>query len=251
MAEPRHNLRLALFLLVPSLLTYAAHYAIFRNAHDIVYYLLMDVAFLFVQGLLVTLVIEQLLTARERQARRMKQNMVIGVFYSEVGTRLLGQLCRFDPRAAELTSRLRLDVPDAAVDFVRLQAAVAKQSRALDARLGDLAALRGELLARRDLLLRLLENPNLIEHDRFTELLWAVFHLAEELGLRDDLGALAESDRQHLEGDLQRVFDLLLREWLAYLQHLQAEYPYLFSLAVRTNPFDPAARVEVGALAHA
>jgi len=30
-------------------------------------------------------------------------------------------------------------------------------------------------------LLGLLGNPNLLEHDSFTDLLWAVFHLMEEL----------------------------------------------------------------------
>jgi hypothetical protein len=29
------------------------------------------------------------------------------------------------------------------------------------------------------------------------------------------------------------------------MQHLKTDYPYLFSLAVRTNPFDPDAKVEV------
>jgi len=29
------------------------------------------------------------------------------------------------------------------------------------------------------------------------------------------------------------------------VQHLQGDYPYLFSLVVRTNPFDPDAKVEV------
>jgi hypothetical protein len=29
------------------------------------------------------------------------------------------------------------------------------------------------------------------------------------------------------------------------MRHLRDDYPYLFSLARRTNPFDPAARVEV------
>jgi len=29
------------------------------------------------------------------------------------------------------------------------------------------------------------------------------------------------------------------------MQHLQEDYPHLFSLAVRTNPFDPDDKVEV------
>jgi len=41
------------------------------------------------------------------------------------------------------------------------------------------------------------------------------------------------------------VFQLLVREWLTHMEHLKHDYPYLFSLAVRTNPFDPNASIEV------
>jgi hypothetical protein len=40
---------------------------------------------------------------------------------------------------------------------------------------------------------------------------------------------------------LHRAFRLLTLEWLAYMQHLKRAYPYLFSLAIRTNPFDSEA----------
>jgi hypothetical protein len=29
------------------------------------------------------------------------------------------------------------------------------------------------------------------------------------------------------------------------MEHLKEQYPYLFSLAMRTNPFDPEARAEI------
>jgi hypothetical protein len=45
--------------------------------------------------------------------------------------------------------------------------------------------------------------------------------------------------------DIRRAYHLLLREWLGYMAHLHADYPYLFSLAVRTNPFNPAADVQL------
>lgn len=34
---------------------------------------------------------------------------------------------------------------------------------------------------------------------------------------------------------------LLALQWLDYLEHLKIQYPYLFSLAARKNPFDPDA----------
>jgi len=46
-------------------------------------------------------------------------------------------------------------------------------------------------------------------------------------------------------GTSQRVYGLLVPEWLAYMKHLKKNYPYLFSLAMRTNPFDADASVVV------
>jgi hypothetical protein len=60
----------------------------------------------------------------------------------------------------------------------------------------------------------------------------------EELEARDDMSQLSSPDNEHLSGDIKRAYVILLVEWLAYMKHLQSEYPYLFSLAVRTNPFD-------------
>ncbi len=97
----------------------------------------------------------------------------------------------------------------------------------------------------RQFVLRLLENPNLLEHERFTDLLWAVLHVEEELEARTTLSDLHPSDRAHLEIDVRRAFNLLLAEWVLYVRHLKEDYPYLFSLVVRTHPFQAAPSAEV------
>jgi hypothetical protein len=105
-----------------------------------------------------------------------------------------------------------------------------------------LSALRDFLQSKRDFLLRLLENPNLLEHNRFTDLLWAVTHLSEELSFRGaELEKLPASDYKHLAGDLKRSFCQLTSEWIAYTSHLKDSYPFLFSLAARVNPMNPQA----------
>ena len=45
----------------------------------------------------------------------------------------------------------------------------------------------------------------------------------------------------HLAGDVARAYSLLVVEWLRYMAHMQDQYPFLFSLAARRNPFDPQA----------
>jgi len=72
-----------------------------------------------------------------------------------------------------------------------------------------------------------------------------VFHLTEELAAREDLGAMPPADRRHVELDMARAYGRLLAEWLRYVEHLKRQYPYLYSFAVRTNPFDPEADIHV------
>jgi hypothetical protein len=247
----KQSASLALLLLLPSMAAYGVHYAIFRNAHDIAYYLLMDIGFLFVQVLLVSVVIERLLSARERETLHKKLNIILGVFFHQVGTPLIKLLAEFDEGIAGLAGQLQFTGDPAQTDFAAMRAAVASHDSQLDVRRGNLPALQTQLLAQRDFLMRLLENPSLLEHDAFTELLWSVFHLADELSHRQDFARLPDGDAKHLETDIRRAYRLLLREWLGYMAHLNSDYPYLFSLAVRTNPFNPAADVQLHAPATA
>jgi hypothetical protein len=69
--------------------------------------------------------------------------------------------------------------------------------------------------------------------------------LTEELEHRPDLRALPERDLAHLSIDIQRAYGKLIIEWIIYMKHLKSAYPYLFSLAVRRNPFDANASVIV------
>ena len=48
-----------------------------------------------------------------------------------------------------------------------------------------------------------------------------------------------------MAGDIKRAYTLLVFEWLSYMKHLKNNYPYLFSLAMRLNPFDENATVEI------
>jgi hypothetical protein len=130
-------------------------------------------------------------------------------------------------------------------EFLKVQEECKHHTCDIEAKRGDLEWLRAFLKEKRQFLLILLENPNLLEHESFTDLLWAVFHLTEELLHRGNFEQLPETDCHHLAGDIKRAYRLLIAEWLAYMEHLKNNYPYLFSLALRTNPFDVHASVEV------
>ncbi len=218
-------------------LTYFIHYLIFRDAHHIFIYLVGDLAFLPLEVFLVVIVIERILTHREKQAMLHKLNMVIGSFFSEVGTELLHELLGCFETSREIKQRLAVSQSWTRIDFkeaVAYARAMEDEPHYLDI---DLEKLRTFLIQKRPFLLALLENPNLLEHDRFTDLLWATFHLAEELEARPSVRSLPETDLEHIAGDIKRLYGHLAAEWVSYVEHLQSNYPFLFSLVVRTHPF--------------
>ena len=62
--------------------------------------------------------------------------------------------------------------------------------------------------------------------------------MTEELEVRNNFSNIAVPDNKHLLGDLKRVYGQLTKHWLKYMEHLKKDYPYLYSLSLRTNPFD-------------
>jgi len=241
------NLRIlfGLLLVLLSIFFYVIHYLLFKDTHHIFIYLIGDIAFVFIEVLLVTLIIHQILSDREKRAIFKKLNMVIGAFYSEVGTPLLKYFQVFDVNADQTSNHLVVSDDWSPEHFVLMKKVLQNHDYKIDSRVGDLEGLRDFLVDNRGFLLRLLENPNLLEHEHFTDLLWAVFHLVEELSHRTNVKKLPDTDYKHLAGDIGRAYRLLIRQWLAHMEHLKNDYPYLFSLAIRTNPFDADASPEV------
>jgi len=182
---------------------------------------------------------------RDKKEKIEKMNMVVGAFFTEMGGTLLDRLNDFDKNFDEVKNNF-IDIDTwSKKDFPEKLEMAKNIHYELDMGKGDLEKLKLFLLEKKDFTLRLLENPNLLEHDSFAELLWAVTHLTEELSLRKDLKICTNTDLCHLQGDMKRAYIILIYEWIEYMGHLKNKYPYLFSLAVRMNPFNPEASIEI------
>ena len=183
-------------------------------------------------------IVENLADRQARTRRAEKTNMLVGLFYSQLGTSLLAACSRLDPMREELARLIAGPGRDATPDPGTIAATLESRTYSLDCRELDLAALRDSLGQNLPFLTLLLQNPDLEEHSRFTDLLQALLHFWQELSHREQLCNLPTPDSAHLSGDLNRVYGLLVLEWVVYLGNLKSRYPYLYSLAVRTNPFD-------------
>jgi hypothetical protein len=235
------ELRVVVILVAVSLVLYLIHLAWFRNLQHILLWSFTSLAFLPISALVVTLLINRVLAARHKALRLDKLNMLIGVFFSNVGNELLLRFSDWDAEDRYLRNHFGAPEPWNRLHAKSALAILTQHQISVTVKSLQLVELKAFLHPRVDFLMRLIENPSLLEHENFTQLLRAVFHLAEELSYRDNLESTPEADLRHLAGDIERVYGLIVREWVLYMIFLKHNFPFLFSLAVRTNPLDRSA----------
>lgn len=182
-----------------------------------------------------------ILNRREQAERIQKLNIIINLFFSEIGNTLLQKIAILDKNRKSIGSAMIVEASWKKSDFVNSLNTVNKYSPDISILPEDVSSIRDFLSMKSNTLLRFLENPLIFEHGRFTLLLQAIIHLKDELEHRTSLSGLPAADNKHLCGDFTRVYSLLLAQYLEYLGYLKDNYPYLLSLAVRTNPFDEKA----------
>ncbi len=189
-----------------------------------------------------TVVIDRILEKREKSHLIKKLNMLVGLFFSEFGHEMLRVCAGADLKLTEVKANCNLDMNWKEEDFEKLGKKLKGHKYNLDASLIDIGALKEMLDNNKNLIITLIANPSLLEHDSFSELLMAVMHLQEELALRYD-GGLSEFDLEHIQFDIERVYKHLGVEWTHYMKHLKTNFPYLYLTALINNPYIEKDRV--------
>lgn len=239
------TIKFGFFLVVLSLILYTIHYLIFQNPEHIFLWSMTSLSFLPLSILFVTLIVNGLLIRRQKQLVLSKLNMLIGTFFSEVGTNLLEYFSDNDPDIDKIRGNLKITGNWDDTKFREASDKLKKHDYSVEFKKVNLVFLRKYLIEKRDFLVRLMENPNLLERESFTDVLLAVFHLTEELEGRKKIKEITEVDNKHIMGDIKRAYSLLVFEWLTYMKYQKEHYPYMFSHAMRTNPFDTNATIEI------
>jgi len=105
--------------------------------------------------------------------------MLIGVFYSGIGISLLRKFSAADPACDRIRCALVVSGSRTDKNFTKAGAILAQYTPVI--RDLDLPELNRFLSQNKPLVLSLLENPYLIEHDTFTELMQVLFHATGKL----------------------------------------------------------------------
>ncbi|WP_300667798.1 hypothetical protein [Desulfoluna sp.] len=234
--------KIGLILVALAIVLNGLLYAMYHDLNHIMLWGLTNLAFLPVSVLFVSLILDSLMEKRNKLQKLDKLNMLIGTFFSVAGTPMLRFFAAWDLNQEEIcTAMTKKEAWTDRRHFYKIKETLEDRTFKIDEEKMHLSALRDFLLPHTDFMLRLLENAHVLEHEAFTDVLRSAFHLTEELKARQNLDALPESDRIHLARDIERVYGHLALAWTDYMKHLHREFPYLFSFALRINPFDPEA----------
>jgi hypothetical protein len=91
MKKHKSEMKLSIILLCTSIALYSIQYMIFKNAKSEYENLFNQLSFLPIYVLIVTVIIEHLLNKKEKEAIIRKLNVIIGVFFNEMGRELLSE----------------------------------------------------------------------------------------------------------------------------------------------------------------
>jgi hypothetical protein len=242
MSNNRWKIYLGLGLLALGILLYSFHYFVFRDSHHLFIYLLGDLSFVPFEVLLVTLILHVILDKREKRRLNHSLNMVIGIFFHEVGAHLLSNMQRDIPQENQIREVLKPEIMESwsEADYAKQISEMEKHKTPFSIESANLICLRDFLQEKRSFILEMLENPHLEENTHFVKMIWAVTHVSDELVIRPNIENLQAEETAHMELDLQRAFNLLVVNWMKYILHLKRNYPYMYIAALRFGPFAQA-----------
>ncbi|HEY5139487.1 MAG TPA: hypothetical protein VIJ25_09270, partial [Methylococcales bacterium] len=168
MKHLRWQIVVGVLLITLTVLLGIVHYELFHDARTFLFYMALDVAFVPVQVLLVTLIISNILAYREKRAMLDKLNMVIGAFFSQLGTRLLRDFSAIDPDMSKIAEHLKIENEWTDKKFSDMRINLQSHHYNVDYSVAAFESMRELLVKERGFLLGLLENQNLLEHESFT-----------------------------------------------------------------------------------
>ncbi len=244
----RWKIKFSILMIILIIIIYGSNYLVLGDGEHIISYVWTHLGFIPVDILVVAFILDEIIEKKEKEAMLEKLDMLMSTFFSEVGNDLISQLSSVNKYKAN-TENLKsikdwdqkdyenklAELKDTSIDF--------SADIPVEQREEFLENLRDLLVNKREFIVNLINNPNLLEKEEFTGLINAILHLDEELEHRTDLALVNDADFGHLNGDMQRVYNKLVHEWVYYLKYLDKHYPYMIALVIRTNPFDEDASV--------
>ncbi|MGL5506392.1 MAG: hypothetical protein ACRDB0_00665 [Paraclostridium sp.] len=228
MKKFKHYFIISIILIALSAIMFLIHYLVFGQAVNTAYYSFMNLCFIPINSLVVTIILESLIEYKAKQERIEKLNMLVGIFFTEVGSKLMHLIISADEDAKNSIISFE--------DLSKVKSQIGKQDYKINMDEINIEAIKSVLVQNSNLFINLVSNENILQHEIFTDLIMSVIHLRDEIIFMEN-DIYGEMDIRHLENDIIRVYKNITIQWVHYLEYLNKFYPFLYNNAIRVNPF--------------
>ena len=216
--------KFAIVMLIIASIFFVSRIIVLGDPEEVVAYLWKQIGFIPVNILIVALLLDGIMSKKEREAILEKLDMLMGTFFTEIGNDLISEISKANKNKSktkdlksiknwtdkDYENKLK-ELRDSPIDF--------EADVPLEDREEFLTSIHVSIEKNREFIINLINNPNLFEKDEFSALVLALLHLDEELSRRGDLSNIDDVDFNHLTGDIKRVYTHLVYEWIYYLKY--------------------------------
>lgn len=228
----RERLILALALMLLSGLTYFAAWLLFNDAGYIKKQVIYHLAFLPIHALVISLILEEMISYREKRSRRRRLNIFLGLFFRQMGLEVYVLMIGLMENYDELDDMITVQPGWNHRQFKAARDSLRRLKLRPKADANALRYLLDGLLKREENIMEMIRNPNLWEFEGLYRTLVALFHLIEEAHYRGEVDKMGEGVLRHMAEDVCAAAILLTGLWLEYLEFLKSQHPVLFGFQV-------------------
>lgn len=222
-----------------TVLLFAIYYFLFHNSRDIFTSIVMNIASIPLNMLVTGYIFNEILNKREKAKIEKEINMLIGIFFNEVGTEVLRMFVNADDCIDDIRDKCIIKRDFDKKDYENLMEIFLNNNFCARIDGIDLFNLKMILNEKSNIIIDLISNTILKEKEGFTDAVISVLHLRDELNTRFYLNKIEyEYEKKHLEEDINISYRLIAVRWVNYIEHLGAYYPQLFTKALISSPFD-------------
>jgi len=225
------RLILSVILIAASLVLYFIHYLIFQDLHHIGMFFLTDLAILPLEVVLVYIVLHSVLSGRGKNLARERLNSLMGIFFNEVGRDLLFFFSRYDLKYEETQKYLDIGGHWTRKDFNRRIKEYKKYTAKLAVPEIDFCSLGTLLLNKKDFLLKVFTNAGTFESGSITYIFHTLLNLIDNLERQKKNN---DYSHFHLVVNIDKLYTILIYQWLNYMRYLNNHYPDYYSAIVRS-----------------
>ena len=226
------KLLIALGLIGLSAAAYAAHYYFFRDLKYITNYVFLHLSFLPIHALVLGLILDELISYREKASRRRKLNLYLGIFFRQMGSEIFLSAANMAENRKDLDALMSADQSWGKARFRRAREEVAHFPVEMRADAVGLIKLLDLLREHEPEIIAQTRNPMLMEFEDLYRCLLSLFHIIEEMQYRRPVPQMAATEVAHLAKDAGKSLLQLGQLWLGYMEHLKKTHPVLFGCQV-------------------